>query len=243
MAKRSSSAYSRAGRHKHIHREDAFTKIVEKVSHYYVKSPVQAIITTIAVIGIIVLAPIVITNLASRGKKAAPTEAALGLINAQQLIQQNPQAAEDSLRYIMQTYPRSMPGQKARYYLGEVLYRQQRFAEAREQYTLFEESYSVKNSFLKAAAFYAQANCFEEEGNLAEAVNVYLELLKKYPECSYIPFAKLGAARCMILSMRLDEATELLEPMLEDYPLKDYKFIYQKAESELGKIDAIKNKF
>ncbi|MBD3285015.1 tetratricopeptide repeat protein [candidate division WOR-3 bacterium] len=242
MAKRSSSAYSRAGR-KHIHREDAFTRIVEKVSHYYVKSPVQATITTIAAIGIIVLIPIVISNWTGRGKKAAPTQAALGLLNVQQLTQQNPQVAEDSLRHLIQTYPRSMPGQKAHYYLGELLYSQQRFTEAREQYAQFEELYSVKKSFLKPAAFYAQANCLEEEGNLSEAVNTYLKLPEKYPESSFIPFAKLGAARCMILSNRLDEATEILEAMLDEYPENDYKIIYRKIEGKLGKIEALQNRF
>lgn len=242
MAKRSSSAYSRSG-HKHIHREDAFTKAVQKVSHYYVKSPVQAVITTIAVIGIVILIPIVVSRLAGRGKAAPPMEAALTLMSAQQLMPQDLQVAEDTLRGLIQTHPRSTPGKKAYYYLGEVLYRQQRYAEAREQYARFEEIYQVKKSFLKAAAFYAQANCLEEEGNLTSAVDLYLQLPEKYPESSYIPFAYLGAGRCMVLLGQLDEAEALYEKMLEDYPENDHRLLYLKVEGELGKIDAIRNKY
>ncbi|MBN2379353.1 tetratricopeptide repeat protein [candidate division WOR-3 bacterium] len=243
MAKRSSSAYSRSG-HKHIHREDAFTNSVQKITQYYVKSPVQATITTLAVIGIIVLAPIVISRFISKGKAAPPMEASIALMNVQQLMQQNQlQAAEDTLRNLIQTQPRSLPGQKAYYYLGEVLYRKQQFAEARQEYARFEEIYPVKESFLKAAAFYAQGNCLEEEQSFPEAIRLYLELPEKYPESSFIPFALLSAGRCMIFSDRLDEAEALFEQMLKDYPESENQPLFFKILGELGKIDAIRHKY
>ncbi|GEM_PF-838427 len=243
MAKRAKSPFR--GGHKHIHREDAFTHTVEKIVAYFQKSPFQAIITSLTIVGIIVFGAILLNRISSDtpNDKAPPPEASLGLMNAIQFMVQNPQVTEDSLRNIAMRYPRTIPGQKAHFYLGRVLYEQERYADALNAFETFEKKYKNKQSFLKGAAFYMQANCLEEQGLFEQAAKKYLELEKKYPKSGFISFAKLQAARNYISAGNLDKAEKLLETMLKDYPRRTNSEIYSYAKAELGKIDAIRNRF
>jgi TolA-binding protein len=240
MAKRSVSYH----KGKHLHQEDAFTKVIEKVAQYYTKSPFQAILTTIAAIGIIVFGSIFLVRILGGGPSAPPKEASLNLRTAQVLMQQqNLKAAEDTLRSVVKKYPRTMPGQKSHYYLGQVLYYQGRYGEARVEFAEFEKVYSNKKSFLMASSLYGQANCYEEEGKLDEAAKTYLQLPEKYKESGLVPDTRLSAARCYTLAKQYDRAVEIYEQLEKDYPRKDFPVIYSKAESGLGKIDALKNLF
>ena len=241
MAKKSKSPFR--GGHKHIKQEDAFTRTIEKVYEYYVKAPFQAIITTLAVIGIIVVGAILISRWTGKGTKAPPKEAALALLTAQQLVETSPEAAEDTLRGIIMRYPRTQPGKKAHYYLGQALFNQGRFQEALTEFEEFEKTYPVKKSFLRAASFYAQGNCLEEMQRFEEATARYLELPEKYEESSFVPFAQLGAGRCMVILRQYDRAEELYNQMLEEYPRSDFPAIHAAVESELGRIDALRNVF
>ena len=239
MAKKSKSPFR--GGHKHIKQEDAFTNAIEKVYEYYVKAPFQAIVTTIAVIGIIVVGSIFISRLAGGGSKAPPKEAAL--LTAQQLIGRSPEAAEDTLRSLMMRSPRTLAGKKAHYYLGQALYMQGKYEDALTEFEEFEKSYPVKKSFLKGAALYAQGNCLEELQRLEEAIDRYLKLPERYPESTFVPFAKLGAGRCMVFLRQYDRAETLYNEMLEDYTRNDYPVINASIKGELGKIDALRNIF
>ncbi len=230
--------------HKHIHQEDAFTKAVGKVYEYYTKSPLQAILTTVGAIGVVVLGTIFLVRILGGTQAAPPKEASLSLRTAQILLQQqNVKASEDSLRNLINRYPKTVPGKKAIYYLGQALYFEGRYPEAREQFAKFEKAYPNKKSFLLASALYGVANCYEEEGKLEEAAATYLDLTKKYPKSGLKPHALLGAGRCYILAKKYDKAQPLLEQITKDYPRREYPVIYAKAESQLGEIEALKNLF
>jgi TolA-binding protein len=241
MAKKSKSPFR--GGHKHIKQEDAFTRTIEKVYEYYVKAPFQAIITTLAVIGIIVVAAILIAKWTGKGMKAPPKDAALALLTAQQLMETSPEAAEDTLRQIISRYPRTQPGKKAHYYLGQTLFYQGRDEEALTEFEEFEKTYPVKKSFLRPASLYAQGNCLEEMQKFEDAITRYLELPEKYEESSFVPFAKLGAGRCMLILKQYDRAEALYNQMLEEYSTVDYPIIHATVEGELGRIYALRNIF
>lgn len=241
MAKKSKSPFR--GGHKHIKQEDAFTNVIEKIYEFYVKAPFQAIVTTIAVIGIIVVGSIFISRWVDGGQKVPPKEAAISLLTAQQLIGRSPEAAEDTLRSLIMRYPRTKPGKKAHYYLGQALFIQGKYEEALTEFEGFEKSYPVKKSFLKGAALYAQGNCLEEVQRFEEAMDRYLKLSERYPESTFVPFAKLGAGRCMVFLRQYDRAEALYKQMLEDYTRVDYQEINASIKGELGKIDALRNIF
>lgn len=241
MAKKSKSPFR--GGHKHIKREDAFIRLINKVYQYYVKAPVSAVITTLAVVGIIVVGIILINRWTSREPKAPPHQASLMLLSAQALLEQDPQQAVDSLQNLATRYPRTLPGKKARYYLGQSLYMTGDYAQALTEFEKFEKDYGVKESFLPAAALYAQGNCLEEMENYQDAVARYLSLVEKYPESSYVPFAKLGAGRCMVLLGQYQQAREFYEGMLEEYPESENKLLNDRIEGELGRVDALINNF
>ncbi len=241
MAKRT---VSYRGGHKHIHQEDGFTKAVGKVYEYYTKSPLQAILTTVGALGVVVLGTIFLARILGGTQSAPPKEASLSLRTAQVLLQQqNVKASEDSLRNLIKRYPQTVPGKKALYYLGQALYFEGRYPEAKEQFAKFSKVYPVKKSFLLASALYGEANCLEEEGKYDEAATTYLELPKKFPKSGLKPHAYLGAGRCYVLAKKFDKAQPLFEQILKDYPRKDYPVIYARAESQLGEIDALKNLF
>jgi len=241
MAKKSKSPFR--GGHKHIKQEDAFTNVIEKIYEFYVKAPFQAIVTTIAVIGIIVVGSIFISRWVGGGQKVPPKEASISLLTAQQLIGRSPEAAEDTLRSLIMRYPRTKPGKKAHYYLGQALFIQGKYEEALTEFEGFEKSYPVKKSFLKGAALYAQGNCLEEVQRFEEAMDRYLKLPERYPESTFVPFAKLGAGRCMVFLRQYDRAEALYKQMLEDYTRVDYQEINASIKGELGKIDALRNIF
>jgi tetratricopeptide (TPR) repeat protein len=241
MAKKSKSPF-RSG-HKHIKQEDAFTRTVQKVYQYYVKNTFQAIITTLAGLGILVVAVILISRWTGADSKAPPKEAALSLLIAQQLVEVSPAEAEDTLRNLIARYPRTQPGKKAHYYLGQALFMQGNFEEALTEFTEFEKSYPVKKSFLRPAALFAQGNCLEELNRLEEAIERYSQLPDKYSESAFIPFAKIGTGRCMIILKQFDQAEEIFTQMLDDYPSSNYQVIYWTAQNHLGRIDALRNMF
>lgn len=243
MAKKAKSPFR--GGHKHIHQEDAFTRTIQKIYQFYVKSPFQAIVITIAAIGIIVIGSIFISNWTGGNRKPPPKEAAMALFEARSIMDQDPMQAEQVLRDLNARYNNTLPGQKAHFYLGQVLYYQERFNEALTEFEEFESNYKVKKSFLRPAALYAQGNCLECMQLWDDAINRYLELPEKYPESGLVVHAKLSAGRCMRISGQFDRAEGYFEEMLEDYPEFDSetRHINFKIQTELGKISAIKNVF
>lgn len=229
--------------HKHIHRDDAFTRGVEKIVEYYTKSPLQAIISTVAVVGIIVVGAILLARVTGKKQKVDPVEAKVALKIGQEYLTEDLRLAEDTLQYLATKYPRSMSGEKALFYLGQAYFIEGRYEDALEHFTRFEKNYSVKKSFLRPSALYAQGNCLEEMERYEEATQRYLELPKKYPKSGLVPQAYLGAGRCLVIMRDFVEAESLYTRLAKDYTEAKYPDVYFKAKGALGKIDAMKNMF
>lgn len=229
--------------HKHIHRDDTFTRAVEKVVEYYTKSPLQSIITTVAVVGIIVVGVIILTRITGKKEKVDPVEAKIALKVGQEYLTKDLRLAEDTLQYLATKFPRTASGEKAIFYLGQALFMEGRYEEALEHFTRFEKQYSIKKSFMRPSALYAQGNCLEELGQYEDAVTRYIELTKKYPESGLLPQAYLGAGRCLVAARNLVEAESLYTKLAKDYPEYKYPEIYRKAKGALGEIGAMKNMF
>lgn len=245
MAKKSRAAFKtgHSSGHKHIKQEDGFTRATQKVIDYFRKSPWQAVLTTVAVVGIIVFGSIFISRLIKGRDKTPPAEASISLKVAQELFFTNVTMAEDSLRALIAKFPNTIPGEKALYYLGQALFIQSRYEEAIEQYAAFERKYSVKNSVFKPLAYLGQGNCLENMGRYEEALNHYLDFGEKYPDAGNIPEALLAAGRCMIELNQLDRAEELFEEMAGEYTKEESPILFAKILGELGRIEGLRYKF
>lgn len=195
------------------------------------------------IIPLIAFALLACLNKATLRRRSSPTEAAIALKVAQELLYEDAAAAEDSLRSLAVGYPHTQPGEKSRFYLGQALFIQGRYRKALRQFARFERSYSVKQSILRPLALLAQGNCLEEMGRLDDAVKRYLELPERYPESGIGVDVYFGAARCLMLLEEYDRATLIYRMIMEEYPEREYPAIYHKAAGEVGKIDALRNIF
>ncbi|RKU09040.1 hypothetical protein C6501_15950 [Candidatus Poribacteria bacterium] len=83
------------------------------------------------------------------------------------------QNAEEKLQVIFEKYPNTPLANKARYNFAKSLYYQGKYPEARAQFEKVVETHQPENQIYALYAQKAIGNCYEQEGNYAEAISAY----------------------------------------------------------------------
>ncbi|MDE0635158.1 MAG: tetratricopeptide repeat protein [Candidatus Poribacteria bacterium] len=83
------------------------------------------------------------------------------------------QNAEEKLQIIFEKYPNTHLADKARYNFAKSLYYQGKYPEARAQFENVVETHQPENQIYALYAQKAVGNCYEQEGNYAEAISAY----------------------------------------------------------------------
>ncbi len=95
--------------------------------------------------------------------------------------------------------------------LGMSFYDLDKFAEAEQHFKAAEEKQGFPHADF---ALLRQAQCRLEQDKTAEAATLFVDLTKKYPASSYLRRAQLSAGKCYFLTEKLDEAKNLLQPII-----------------------------
>ncbi len=83
------------------------------------------------------------------------------------------QNAEGKLQSVFEKYPNTHLADKARYNFAKSLYYQGKYPEARSQFEKVVETHQPENQIYALYAQKAVGNCYEQEGNYAEAISAY----------------------------------------------------------------------
>ncbi len=83
------------------------------------------------------------------------------------------QNAEEKLQSVFEKYPSTPLADKARYNYAKSLYYQSKYPEARAQFEKVVETHQPENQIYALYAQKAIGNCYEQEGNYAEAISAY----------------------------------------------------------------------
>ncbi len=81
--------------------------------------------------------------------------------------------AEEKLQLVFEKYPNTPLADKARYNYAKSLYYQGKYAEARAQFEEIVETHKSENQIYAMYAQKAVGNCFEQEGDYANAISAY----------------------------------------------------------------------
>jgi TolA-binding protein len=216
-------------------KEDRFQVLVEKaIAAYYrdrQKFWIGAGVVVAAIVGVILLV--------QNSSKGVNTQAQIGFTQALGVYTQgNMEQAEQAFKDVAGRFGRDYVGAKARYYLGNVYYNTQRYAEAKAEFSKFLGRVK-KDPLLSPAAQMGIANCEEQLGNLAAAAQSYETVHKKYPKSPLAFEAMMSAARCYRNANALDKAEAVYERLLKDKPEGEKG---DDVKSGLAAVKALKNK-
>lgn len=122
--------------------------------------------------------------------------------------------AAEKFKQVADTYPRTRPGQMARYYAGLSLVQIERFDEAEQQ---LREVERTGHPELAALARFQLARLYERTGKPDQARQLYQALVDKPATLVPRPIALLALARSQAES-NPEEAAKLYEKVRDEYP-------------------------
>ena len=192
-------------------KEDRFQKATERVAEFYYRDKqkfwVIAGVVLVVIVGGIVL-------LQNRGK-GDNTEAQLRFTEALGIYTQGDmQQAEEAFSSIVGRFGGDWAGVRAHYYLGQIYYSSQRYAEARTEYEAFLKK-GAKDPVLGPGASLGIANCDEEMGNHAQAAARYEKTYRGYQESPLAFDAMMAAGRNYRMAGDLSKAEAVYQELLD----------------------------
>lgn len=217
-------------------KEDRFQQLIEKVAEAYYRDRQRFWIIGAVVVAVLVGGILLLQN---RGR-GVNTEADLRFTEALGIYSQGQyQQAEEAFKAILGRFRRDYNGIKARYYLGQIHYINQRFEEAKSEFTGF-LAVSSKNPVLSPAARMAIGDCELELGNPEAAAEQYQRAAREYPDSPLATEARVAAGKAMLVAGSYDRAEEVFLALLDDKPTGDRA---EEAKLQLAHVRALKTRF
>jgi TolA-binding protein len=121
------------------------------------------------------------------------------------------------LRKVMDNFGGTASGKEAIILLANIAYDAQRYDEARSLYERYVDK-DGENDLLMYAARMGIAACLEQQGKYTEAAEAYRHVAEKGGKAFYAPTALIHAARCFQLVGKRDDAAQILQRIMKDYP-------------------------
>lgn len=218
-------------------KEDRFQVFTEKAVAAYYRDPkkfwIIGGVALAAIVGIILL-------LQGTGNKAVNAEAQLRFTEAVGIYSTgNMQQAEQAFTDIASRFGNDFAGTKARYYLGNVYYNTQRYAEAKTEFGRFLGKVK-KDPLLSPAAQMGIGNCEEQLGNAPAAAEAYRAVKRRWPKSPLVFEAEMAAARAYRNGGALDKAEAVYKELLDGKPTGENAEL---VKVQLAFIEAQKKKF
>ncbi|MDZ7380101.1 MAG: tetratricopeptide repeat protein [candidate division KSB1 bacterium] len=209
-------------------KEDKFVTTYAKVTKY-LETHSKVVYAAAAAVVVTILA----VSLIRAGRRAAEGKAAVELARGLAAYERlDYTAATDILRTAVEDYGGTRNGTLALLHLGNVLYQQGQYAEARRYYEKFARKvHSIE--YLAAAGRAAVAECLEQEGKYSEAAQRYEKVARDYDTQPTAPRYLLAAGRCYALAGMKDQAERVLRSLLDKYPEAQER---TQAELVLGEV-------
>ena len=124
--------------------------------------------------------------------------------NAQQQIGD----ADKQLEDIIKKWPDTLSAAKASFYLGNIKFGMENFAGAIES---FGRAANFKTGiYLHPAALVGIANCHEQQGDLAKAIDYYDRVIVLSKSFGYRDISRLGKVRCLGIQGKIADARKTL---------------------------------
>ncbi|MFO7638406.1 MAG: tetratricopeptide repeat protein [bacterium] len=217
-------------------RPDRFQALTEKVMEFYYRDRRRFLV----IVGVVV-AVVVVAVFALQSRRTGPNpEAQLRFTEALGVYSQGmTQEAEEAFRNVASAFGRDPAGVRARYYLGQIYFHNQRFDEARAEFERFLKS-RPNDPILAPAALVGIADCLQETGDLLKAAEHYERAWRRYPDSPLAEEAALAAGRNFALAGALDRAERLYQTLLDKEPTGE---LAENLKMHLSYVQTLKEKF
>ncbi len=217
-------------------KEDRFQEFVEKAIAAYYREPRRFWIGA----AVILAAAVALILLLQGERKGVNPEAELRFTEAVGIYSVgNLQQAEPVFSELAARYGREHVGKKAHYYLGNIYFHTQRYAEAKAEFGRFLAK--VKNDpLLSPAAQMGIGDCEVQLNNLTAAAAAYGRVRQRWPKSPLVFEAEMAAARAYRAAGALDKAEAIYRRLLDDKPVGENAEL---VKTQLAAISAQKNKF
>jgi len=217
-------------------KEDRFQNAVEKFVEAYYRDKQKFWIIGGIVLVVIVGAIMLIQN----RSKGTNSEAQLRFTEALGIYSQgNAQQAEEAFKQLVSRFGKDYVGLKAHYYLGQLYYSSQRYAEGKAEFATF-LGRSKSDPVLSPAAAMGIADCESELGNHLKSAEQYQAVAEKYPKWPLVKDAWAAAGRELVLAGSLDKAEALYQRLLDKKPAGEEA---ENLKYQLAYVKTLKQKF
>jgi TolA-binding protein len=126
-------------------------------------------------------------------------------------------------------YPRTEPGKKATYYLGNICYFSGKYDDAIKYYKKYLSL--SKDKILAPSALMGIAASYSQQGNHTLAIEKYLEVKKKFKNTIFAPISLMKAAEIAQVTGDIEKAKSLYTEVTENYKETD---LTQSAREKLS---------
>ncbi|MDI6839822.1 MAG: tetratricopeptide repeat protein [bacterium] len=127
---------------------------------------------------------------------------------------------------ISRLYPRTEPGIKSIYWLGNIYYFQGRYKEARNKFQEYLKR--GKDIIILPGALLGVGDTYMQEGDYFSASQKYEELVTRYPNSSLIPRALFQGLRCYQFLNQPERVKSIIQTLTKNHPNSPYT---RKAQS------------
>ncbi len=216
-------------------KQDGFQTLVEKTAAAYYRDRQKFLIG----LGVAVAVIIGIILLVQNTGKGVNVQAEIRFTEGLGIYSSgNMEQAEQVFKDIAGRFGRDFLGAKARFYLANVYYNTERYAEAKAEFGRF-LGRTRKDPLLSPAAQMGIANCEEQLGNHVAAARAYEAVYRNYRKSPFAFDAMLAAARCYRKVNQLDKAEAVYRHLLKEKPEGEKG---DDVKAGLAAIQALRNK-
>jgi TolA-binding protein len=216
-------------------KQDGFQTLVEKTIAAYYRDRQKFLIGAGLVVAVIVGIILLVQNTG----KGVNVQAEINFTEGLGIYSSgNTEQAEQVFKDIASRFGREYVGAKAHFYLGNIYYNTERYAEAKAEFGRF-LSRARKDPLLSPAAQMAIGNCEEQLGNHVAAARAYETVYRNYRKSPFAFEAMLAAARCLRQANQLDKAEAVYRRLLKDKPEGEKG---DNVKAGLAAIQALRNK-
>jgi TolA-binding protein len=217
-------------------KEDKFQVYVEKTIAAYYRDRQKFWVGGAVILAAIVALILLLQNRGGKVNSQAEIKftEAVGIYSTNRMDQ-----AEQAFKEVASRFGRDYVGIKSRFYLANVYFNTQRFAEAKQEFVRFLAKVK-KDPLLTPAAQMGIGNCEEQLGNNLPAAQAYEAVYRKYPKSALAFDAMMAAGRCYRNAGAYDKAEAAYNLLLKDKPIGDKG---EEVKTQLAYIKAIQKKF
>jgi outer membrane protein assembly factor BamD (BamD/ComL family) len=167
----------------------------------------------------ILLVLVIVLYTAGRGSNSRKAAELFGvaIIQMESPIAGEVQSAVSNFQVLLNEYSGSKWSPYACFYLGNLLYRDKQYPQAREYFQRYVRDYG-DDSLMTASAYAGIGDCYFQEKDLLSAAEYYLKGAEASPNSILAPGYLLQAARVYLKADQRPKAVEIYQRLASGYP-------------------------